>query len=91
MTPTGFTTSPGTALLLPRLLSGRGRGPVFLADRRPTRAVPGLDLCPVTGHARLSYRRAAELFEHASQPLAGYCGTGPQLNVAPATALRADP
>jgi len=50
----------GTALLLPRLLTGRTRGPVFLADRQPTRAVPTLDLCPVTGRARLSYRRAAE-------------------------------
>jgi len=60
----------GTALLLPRLLTGRVRGPVFLADRQPTRAVPTLDLCPVTGRARLSYRRAAELFAHASTPLA---------------------
>ena len=41
-----------------------------LADRAPTRAVPGLDLCPVTGRARLSYRRAAELFEHGTRPLA---------------------
>jgi integrase len=52
----------GAALLLPRLLTGRTAGPVFLADRQPTRAVPSVDLCPVTGHARLSYRRAAELF-----------------------------
>lgn len=29
----------GAAQLLPRLLSGRSAGPVFLADRRPTRAV----------------------------------------------------
>jgi integrase len=56
----------GAALLLPRLLAGRGRGPVFLADRRPTRAVPANDLCPVTGRARLSYRRAEELFEQAT-------------------------
>jgi integrase/recombinase XerD len=49
------------ALLLPRLLAGRARGPVFLADRLPTRPVASLDLCPVTGRARLSYRRAAEL------------------------------
>jgi len=47
----------GTALLLPRLLAGRTRGPVFLAERAPTRAVPTLDLCPDTGRARLSYRR----------------------------------
>jgi integrase/recombinase XerC/integrase/recombinase XerD len=56
----------GAALLLPRLLAGRNTGPVFLADRQPTRAVPSVDLCPVTGHARLSYRRAAELFSMAT-------------------------
>jgi integrase/recombinase XerD len=60
----------GTALLLPRLLAGRARGPVFLADRRPVRAVATNDLCPVTGRARLSYRRAAEIFEQATRPLA---------------------
>ena len=53
----------GSAQLLPRLLTGRTRGPVFLAGRRPTRAVAGLDLDPTSGHARLSYRRAAELFQ----------------------------
>ncbi len=51
----------GTAHLLPRLLAGRSRGPLFLTDRKPTRAVANLDLCPVTGRARLSYRRAHEL------------------------------
>ena len=30
--------------------------------RRPTRPVAGLDLDPASGRARLSYRRAAELF-----------------------------
>jgi len=39
----------GTALLLPRLLAGRTRGPVFLAERAPTRALPTLDVCPDTG------------------------------------------
>jgi integrase/recombinase XerC/integrase/recombinase XerD len=52
----------GSAQLLPRLLAGRTSGPVFLGDRRPTRAVAGLDLDPASGRARLSYRRAAELF-----------------------------
>ncbi len=56
----------GAALLLPRLLAGRTTGPVFLADRQPTRAVPSIDLCPVTGRARLSYRRAAELFSETT-------------------------
>jgi integrase/recombinase XerD len=55
----------GSAQLLPRLLAGRTNGPVFLGDRRPTRAVANLDLDPTSGRARLSYRRAAELF-HAS-------------------------
>lgn len=59
-----------TALLLPRLLAGRGAGPVFLADCRPVRAVPTADLCPVTGRARLSYRRAEEIFERATRALA---------------------
>ena len=52
----------GAALLIPRLLAGRTIGPVFVADRLPTRALPNIDLCPVTGRGRLSYRRAAELF-----------------------------
>jgi integrase len=56
----------GAALLLPRQLAGRNAGPVFLADRLPTKAVPNIDRCPVTGHARLSYRRAAELFSEAT-------------------------
>ena len=53
----------GSAQLLPRLLAGRTGGPIFLGDRRPTRAVAGLDLDPTSGRARLSYRRAAELFQ----------------------------
>ena len=60
----------GAALLIPRLLAGRRAGPVFLSDRRPTRAVASLDLCPVTGRARLSYRRAAEIFEESTRRLA---------------------
>jgi integrase len=52
----------GSAQLLPRLLAGRTSGPVFLSGRRPTRAVAGLDLDQTSGRARLSYRRAAELF-----------------------------
>ena len=54
----------GSARLLPRLLEGRSSGPVFLAGLRPSpgRAPATADLCPVTGRARLSYRRAEELF-----------------------------
>jgi integrase/recombinase XerD len=60
----------GTAMLLPRLLAGRRQGPVFLTARKPARVAASVDLCPVTGHARLSYRRAAESFELATRPLA---------------------
>lgn len=58
----------GAARLLPRLIAGRERGPLFLSDRRPApaRAPAEVDLCPTTGRARLSYRRAEELFQHAS-------------------------
>jgi integrase len=49
-----------TARLLPRLLAGRTSGPVFLTDRRARLALASVDVDPVTGRARLSYRRAAE-------------------------------
>jgi integrase len=54
----------GSARLLPRLIGPRTRGPVFLAALRPSPGrVPAFgDICPVTGRARLSYRRAEELF-----------------------------
>jgi integrase/recombinase XerD len=38
----------GSAQLLPRLLAGRTRGPVFLATRRPARAVASLDVDPTS-------------------------------------------
>ncbi|KXF55418.1 hypothetical protein AXA44_37825 [Rhodococcus sp. SC4] len=53
----------GTARLLPRLLAGRRAGPVFLTDRRAKPSVALVDVDPTTGRGRLSYRRAAELFE----------------------------
>jgi site-specific recombinase XerD len=57
-----------TARLLPRLLQRRRHGPVFLAAIAPAPArQPALaDLDPNTGRARLSYRRAAEVFKDAS-------------------------
>lgn len=61
----------GTARLLPRLLEGRCSGPVFVTDRRARLALPPSDLDPVSGRARLSYRRAAECFEHATAELPG--------------------
>lgn len=56
----------GTARLLPRVIGDRVTGPVFLADRLPRTPVAKADLDPATGRARLSYRRAAELFSQAS-------------------------
>ncbi len=55
-----------TARLLPRLLKGRTAGPVFLTDRRARVELPPSDLDPASGRARLSYRRAAELFSAAA-------------------------
>jgi integrase len=60
-----ITWSTGTATLLPRLLKGRRSGPVF-TTRRPSRTPPAvLDRAP-DGAARLSYRRAEELFKAAT-------------------------
>jgi integrase len=56
----------GTARLLPRLLEGRRTGPVFLTNRRARVPLAAADLDPTSGRARLSYRRAAELFEAAT-------------------------
>nr|WP_095877321.1 sigma-70 family RNA polymerase sigma factor [Streptomyces sp. TLI_235] len=60
-----------TARLLPGLLAGRTRGPLFLTDRRPgpARTPAPADLCPDTGRARLSYERAEHLFKRATCPL----------------------
>ncbi|MEU5428932.1 hypothetical protein AB0H73_25540 [Streptomyces olivoreticuli] len=60
-----------TALLLPQLVGGRSRGPLFLADRRPGPArMPATgDLCPETGRRRLSYERAEYLFKQATKPV----------------------
>lgn len=59
-----------TAGLLPLLVAGRTRGPVFLTDRRPRPATtPAADLCPETGRRRLSYERAEYLFKQATKAL----------------------
>jgi RNA polymerase sigma factor (sigma-70 family) len=60
-----------TAQLLPHLMAGRTRGPLFLADRRPgpSRMPTQADLCPETGRRRLSYERAEYLFKQATKPL----------------------
>jgi integrase/recombinase XerC/integrase/recombinase XerD len=69
----------GTARLLPRLLSGRRTGPVFLTERRARRSVAVADVDPTTGCARLSYRRAAELFEEHTERVLGEKATLHQL------------
>lgn len=57
-----ITWGRGTAMLLPRYLRGRTRGPLFLSDRKPgparRAAAPARDLCPETGRMRLGYDRA---------------------------------
>ncbi len=60
----------GTAQLLPRLIARRTRGPPFLTDRKAPAGTPTLDMCPETGRARLSYRRAEEIFEENTRLLA---------------------
>ncbi|WP_327328141.1 site-specific integrase [Streptomyces sp. NBC_01210] len=60
----------GTAQLLPRLIAGRARGPLFLTGRKAPAGTPTLDVCPETGRARLSYRRAEEIFEENTRLLA---------------------
>jgi integrase/recombinase XerD len=77
----------GTSEVLGWLLAGRRDGPVFLTDRRaPATAAPS-DVCPVTGRARMSYRRAAEIFTGFTRPLdpAGRGWTLNQLRLARVT------
>ncbi|MDX2697991.1 site-specific integrase [Streptomyces ipomoeae] len=65
----------GTAQLLPRLIAGRTHGPLFFTDRKAPARIPTLDACPVTGRARLPYRRAEGIIEESARlpanPLAG--------------------
>lgn len=60
--------SSTTARLLPRLMNGRITGPLFIGDRKPRShlAPATADLCSTTGRARLSYRRAEEIWKAAS-------------------------
>ena len=59
----------GTARLLPRMMGGRRSGPLFLTDRKAKPSVASVDVDPTTGRARLSYRRAAELFGESTAML----------------------
>lgn len=66
------------------LLAGRTWGPVFLTDRRSAVRRAAEDICRPTGQARLSYRRAAEIFARATRQLdtAGRGWTLHQLSMA---------
>jgi integrase/recombinase XerD len=60
---------PATSQLLHWLLAGRTYGPVFVTDRKAPADALAADVCPVTRRARMSYRRAAEIFTAATRPL----------------------
>jgi hypothetical protein len=46
---------------------------VFLTHRRAPAGTRPADCCPFTGRARMSYRRAAEIFTDATRPLDPAC------------------
>ncbi|MFE0453059.1 site-specific integrase [Streptomyces sp. NPDC058914] len=66
----GIYWQSGTAQLLPRLIAGRTRGPLFLTGRKAPAGTATLDVCEETSRARLSYRRAEEIFEESTRLLA---------------------
>ena len=59
----------GTSQVLRWLLAGRTWGPVFVTDRRARARVAVADVYRATGQARMSYRRAAEIFTELTRPL----------------------
>jgi integrase/recombinase XerD len=65
----GIEWQETTSQILRWLLAGRTYGPVFVTDRRAPAGTPAADTCPVTGRARMSYRRAAEIFTAVTRPL----------------------
>jgi hypothetical protein len=64
-----ITWGERSAELLPLLTIGRTTGPIFLTERRAAAHVAKADRCPYTGHARLSMRRATELFRVSTREL----------------------
>ncbi|MBV8541588.1 MAG: hypothetical protein JO364_16720 [Pseudonocardiales bacterium] len=58
--------------------AGRRRGPGFLTDRKARPSVALVDVDSPTGKARLSYRRAAELFRAHTTGMPGGPFTLPQ-------------
>ncbi len=77
----GIAWQEATSQVLRWLLAGRTAGPVFVTDRARATG-PAADRWPVTGQARMSYRRAAELFTTLTRPLdpAGHGWTLHQLS-----------
>ncbi len=67
----------GTARLLPRLIKGRTRGPVFVTHRKPGpgKVIAPRDVCPDTGLVRLSCGQARVLTD-AHRAIGGVPGTG---------------
>lgn len=59
----------GTSQLLRWLLAGRTWGPVFVTDRRAPARAAAANVVRLTGQARMSYRRAAEIFTTLTRPL----------------------
>lgn len=55
--------------LLSWLLAGRRHGPIFLTDRRASPGTSPADVCPLSGRGRMSYRRAAEIFNEHTRTL----------------------
>lgn len=67
LTGGGIAWREETGQVLRWLLSGRTWGPVFVTGRRAPAGAA--DRCRVAGHARMSYRRAAEVFTALTRPL----------------------
>jgi integrase/recombinase XerD len=65
----GIEWQVATGQILRWMLSGRTWGPVFLTDRKAPARIATADVCPLTGQARMSYRRAAEIFATLTRPL----------------------
>ena len=86
----GLAWREGTSQVLRWLLSGRTWGPVFVTGRRAPAGAADADLCRVTGHARMSYRRAAEVFTTLTRPL-DTAGSGWTLHQLSAAGRRANP
>jgi len=65
----GIAWQEATSQVLRWLLAGRTSGPVFVTGRQARATCAAADRCPLTGQARMSYRRAAELFTTLTSPL----------------------